>query len=532
MSQEESKQPSYDEMRYAQHFFGQSIELCMKGNLSELKALATDFVKSNSEYKIPDIFQTFQSEGKTFLHIACSSGHMEIFEFIFEKCKNYSLLNAKDINGFTPLMNATISESDNIIKSLLEHKADVNIQNNDGASAIHFASSDGSVSRINMLIDHGANINIMSQSGSALHWAAGKGCVEALKVLLSHGCDVDALSPSGLPAIFLAAVSHSDECVRMLVEANANSGFIVSGNLTVLHVCAEHGLTHAVAAIVATSTGQKCCKVLTVDGNAPIHLAAMGSHIEIMKALLPYSTNVLDANQDTSIDALLAEGRRRLEQWNKKYGHTQDSSSVSSNSNSQIASTNTTTTSNTNSRNDNYSTTESNSYSIDEISELFESLAPVKSKQDESKAEEEKTKGNIAFKEKKYNDAIQFYSTAIQYNNMNATLWSNRSSAYLALNQNNLALRDAEICRRVDPTWPKGCYRLAAARLALGQYEDAAVAAFEGVKLDGSSNEMKELLQKAVKLGREEHEEKQQMETENANKKPNHLIRSINDDDK
>ena len=62
-----------------------------------------------------------------------------------------------------------------------------------------------------------------------------------------------------------------------------------------------------------------------------------------------------------------------------------------------------------------------------------------------------------------------------------------------------------QVCRRLDPHWAKGCYRLAAARLELGKYEDAAVAAFEGCKLDESNEELKKLLKKAVKLGQEDH---------------------------
>lgn len=517
MSQENSSQPSYAEVRNAQTFFGQAIELCMKGDLTTLKALATEFIKSNPQYKIPEIFQTFQSEGKTFLHIACSSGHLEIFEFIFEKCKNHSLLNAKDKNGFTPLMNATISESDSIMKFLLEHKANVNIQNNDGASAIHFASSDGSTARMNMLLADGAEVNVMSQSGSALHWAAGKGRVDAVKLLLSRGCEVDALSPAGLPAIFLAAVSNSDECVRLLVDANANTGFIVSGNLTVLHVCAEHGLQSSVKGIVATPTGQKCCRVLTVDGNAPIHLAAMGSHVAIMQMLLPYSTEVLGGVADMSIEDLLVEGKKRLDLWNKKYGHSQASDAAQ-------ASTSTT----EHSAGSNSNLLSGNSENMSEVSQLFDSLVPVKSHEDELRADEEKNKGNTAFKEKRYVDAIQFYSAAIQLNNKSATLWSNRSSTYLAMNEAQLALRDAEICRRLDPSWAKGCYRLAAARLALGQFEDAAVAAFEGCKLDGTNKELKELMQKAVKLGREEHERNQRTLADTPSK-PTHNTTRVDD---
>ena len=50
-----------------------------------------------------------------------------------------------------------------------------------------------------------------------------------------------------------------------------------------------------------------------------------------------------------------------------------------------------------------------------------------------------------------------------------------RSACYMSLGDFEAALRDAEACRRISPSWAKGCYRLAVARLALQQFEDAAV---------------------------------------------------------
>ena len=37
----------------------------------------------------------------------------------------------------------------------------------------------------------------------------------------------------------------------------------------------------------------------------------------------------------------------------------------------------------------------------------------------------------------------------------------------------------SQVCRRLKPDWQKACYRMAVARLALGRYEDAALAAWE-----------------------------------------------------
>jgi tetratricopeptide (TPR) repeat protein len=126
----------------------------------------------------------------------------------------------------------------------------------------------------------------------------------------------------------------------------------------------------------------------------------------------------------------------------------------------------------------------------------------------EAAAEKLKETGNVHFKAGKYQLAIDAYTEALYLNKYNATYWSNRSACYLGLKEPTKALKDAEICRQLNPTWPRGCYRLASARLALGQYEDAAVAAFEGVKLDEHNQELKALLQKAVKLGQDEHKAK------------------------
>jgi Flp pilus assembly protein TadD len=143
-----------------------------------------------------------------------------------------------------------------------------------------------------------------------------------------------------------------------------------------------------------------------------------------------------------------------------------------------------------------------------------EATEPPASQADEKAAAALKEKGNVAFAAKNYKSAVTFYSEAIAKHGNNHTLWSNRSACYLALDDNILALRDAETCRSLAPKWAKGCYRLAMARLALNMYEDAAVAAFEGCKMEEGvsakdKEELKELLVRCVKSGQDAHKAKQ-----------------------
>ncbi len=64
------------------------------------------------------------------------------------------------------------------------------------------------------------------------------------------------------------------------------------------------------------------------------------------------------------------------------------------------------------------------------------------------------------------------------------------------------ALADAEMCATLAPEWPKACFRVATALLALSRYEDAAMAAWKGVKIDNDNHQLKHLLKVCVEEGR------------------------------
>lgn len=101
------------------------------------------------------------------------------------------------------------------------------------------------------------------------------------------------------------------------------------------------------------------------------------------------------------------------------------------------------------------------------------------------------------------------YTAAIALDGTDAVFWSNRSAVWVELKVFDKALTDAEQCRRLRPDWPKACFRMATARLALNQYEDAALAAFEGLKMDEHNAALKKLMNDAVAKGQEAHRKSQ-----------------------
>mmetsp|Transcript_6598 Transcript_6598/g.11075 ORF Transcript_6598/g.11075 Transcript_6598/m.11075 type:complete len:518 (-) Transcript_6598:1186-2739(-) len=490
-----------------QDVFREAIKSCMDGSLSQLMAIVDKFLTANPSHNSEEFFTGFKSEGRTILHIAASGGHKHIFEYVIKNCgitkQNQSMIvDMKDYRGFTPLINATISESIPVMQMLVDVGADVNLRNNDGASAAHFAAGDGSIERLQLLQCAGAKLDESSHSGTPLHWAAGKARSDAISFLVEQGVDVNRPSPEGLSAVLMAAVASCDLGVSFLVEkGKADIGTVVSGNLTPLHISAEHGLLRAVQSILRTEVGQKCCTMQTSEGNTPLHLAAMAKHREVIRALIPFSditshisntgTTTTDIAEEL-IDKILVDGAIRLQQWEAQHSDKHKQKAVVAESVSSAAH-------------------QSGKDLLNSFATPADSSAPSTTPdaitpEAEAAAETHKDLGNVHYKKGDYQKAVDEYTNALYLNKFNATYWSNRSACYLNMKKYPEALKDAEICRHLRPNWTRACFRLASARLALKQYEDAALAAFEGVKLDEKNEDLKELLRKCVKAGQVEHQ--------------------------
>nr|XP_018906525.1 PREDICTED: hsp70-Hsp90 organizing protein 3-like [Bemisia tabaci] len=84
-----------------------------------------------------------------------------------------------------------------------------------------------------------------------------------------------------------------------------------------------------------------------------------------------------------------------------------------------------------------------------------------------------KTLGNASIKEEKYAEAILHYSHAIKIDPNNYQLYSNRSLAFLKMQQYYSAMEDAEQTIVLKPDWAKGYFRKGEVQLATHLYTDA-----------------------------------------------------------
>lgn len=116
---------------------------------------------------------------------------------------------------------------------------------------------------------------------------------------------------------------------------------------------------------------------------------------------------------------------------------------------------------------------------------------------------EEKEKGNAAFKEQNYPEAVKHYSEALKrgppsVNQEAYKLFSNRAACYTKLGAWNEGLKDAEKCIELAPEFPKGYSRKGHLQFFMKEYSKAMTTYEEGLKQDPENMELKDGLRRCV----------------------------------
>jgi len=102
--------------------------------------------------------------GSTALHWAAWGGHTEIGNLMYDKKDD---LDNSDGQGedLASRMRLTSPYHESVMRMLLEEGADINAQNSQGCTPLHWVSGAGSVPMVKFLLDKGANPNIVDNSG-------------------------------------------------------------------------------------------------------------------------------------------------------------------------------------------------------------------------------------------------------------------------------------------------------------------------------------------------------------------------------
>ena len=155
--------------------------------------------------------------GNTALHYAANEGKLDVAKELINKGAN---VNAKGSgNDWTPLHSAVYGAHKDLVKLLLDEKANPNAATTTQWTAMHSAASEGQVPIIGLLLDAGANINAANFSGKTpIYLAAAGEHTSAVKFLLEKGADPMLETPEGATASDAAMGAGATDLARFITS--------------------------------------------------------------------------------------------------------------------------------------------------------------------------------------------------------------------------------------------------------------------------------------------------------------------------
>lgn len=216
-------------------------------------------------------------------------GDLDMIKVILES--DPDLLDVRDANDRTPLMQALFSRQVAVFKYLLEKGADVNAANKDGFTLLHFAVFSAQKELVEMLIAKGApldaNANVIA--ATPLDLAISGRHLDIVKLLITKGAALDLKDKKGFTPLMKAISTGQADMVQVLVDKGAS-----------LNEKDEMGSTPL---LLAALTGQKILAEWLVE---------KGADVNAMNALggTPASVAFREGHRDIA-DMLIAKGANK-----------------------------------------------------------------------------------------------------------------------------------------------------------------------------------------------------------------------------
>eukprot|EP00752_Nemacystus_decipiens_P012736 g11280.t1 len=149
-------------------------------------------------------------------------------------------------------------------------------------TALMICANSGNSYAVRILLDHGANVEIVAFEGvTALHFAAEAGHPAVTKMLVDAGANTEAADSLGCTALHKAAFAHHAQVVRTLVEAGANVNSRDNHGGTPLYCASMDGDVDVTRELLlANADAQLGGSIL------PIDMAAGCGHSQMVRELL------------------------------------------------------------------------------------------------------------------------------------------------------------------------------------------------------------------------------------------------------
>lgn len=167
-------------------------------------------------------------EGCAPLFLACKKGNVEIVEYLISTCESdveqrgmYEVPDDRSIHYVTPLWCAAVAGKLSVVKCLVEHGANVNSVSDTGSTPVRSACFMTHLDIVMYLVENGADILKPNYNGGTCLINSVQS-VPLCEFLLKHGADVNAQDIQFKTALHYAIQEHRFETTKLLLENGAD----------------------------------------------------------------------------------------------------------------------------------------------------------------------------------------------------------------------------------------------------------------------------------------------------------------------
>ncbi|KAH9699174.1 ankyrin repeat family protein [Citrus sinensis] len=279
----------------------QFLNAACTGNLDLLKKIAKQ-LDDQGKGLSKTVADIKDANKRGALHFAAREGKTDVCKYLLEELKLD--VDTQDEDGETPLLHAARQGHTEAAKYLFEHGANPAIPSNLGATALHHSAGIGNIELLTYLLSKGAEVDSESDAGTPLIWAAGHGQQEAVKpnaetednitpllsavaagsltcldLLIQAGANANIVAGGATP-LHIAADIGSTEIIKCLLKAGADPNVTDEDGQKPIQVAAARGNREAVEILFPLTSEDPSIPKWTVDGILEYMQSESGKQLE------------------------------------------------------------------------------------------------------------------------------------------------------------------------------------------------------------------------------------------------------------
>ncbi|VTJ73212.1 Hypothetical predicted protein [Marmota monax] len=261
------------------------------------------------------------SQGATPLHYAAQSNFAETVQVFL---KHPSVKDDSDLEGRTSFMWAAGKGSDDVLRTMLSLKSDIDINMADkyGGTALHAAALSGHVSTVKLLLENDAQVDATDvMKHTPLFRACEMGHKDVIQTLIKGGARVDLIDQDGHSLLHWAALGGNADVCQILIENKINPNVQDYAGRTPLQCAAYGGYINCMAVLMENNADPN---IQDKEGRTALHWSCNNGYLDAIKLLLDFAAfpNQMENNEEryTPLDYALLGERHEVIQFLLEHG--------------------------------------------------------------------------------------------------------------------------------------------------------------------------------------------------------------------